>query len=294
MELKKGFYTALGTPLDEKGNLIPASLEKQIEQQIEAGASGLLLMGSMGIEAFVTNAAYADIVRVGAAANNGRLPFFVGAMDCSIAKVMEKIALIGDAKIDGVVLTTPFYSGMKPEQVVNFYTTIADRSPYPVYLYDLAVVTKIKITRGIVDQLVHHPNILGIKTADWELIHYIERTYPADNFQCLYSGLDSFDYVNMMGITKNLDGMFACTPKNGRKLYDAINAGDFTAARKYLDNILLMRDTMAGHRSLLATFSYAMGLLGCPGNYHQDYSLPLLDSEKQQAEEVMRKIGEID
>ena len=294
MELKKGFYTALGTPLDENGNLIPASLEKHIEQQIAAGASGLLLMGSMGIEAYIKNSAYKEIVKTAAAANNGRLPLFVGAMETSIAKVMEKIEMIGDAKVDGVVLTTPYYSGMKPEQVINWFRTIADRSPFPVFLYDLAVVTKIKITRGIVDAVIDHPNIKGIKTADWELIHYINRTYPESGFECLYSGLDSFDYANMMGITKNLDGMFSCTPKNGRKMFDCLNAGDYVGARKYLDNILLMRDTMARHQGLLATFSYAMGLLGCPGHYHQDYSLPVTDQEKAEAEEVMRKIGEID
>ena len=155
------------------------------------------------------------------------------------------------------------------------------------------MVTKIKITRGMVDGLVNHPNIAGIKTADWELIHYIDRTYPDAGFQCLYSGLDSFDYANKMGITKNLDGMFACTPKNGRKLYDAIEAGDYTAARVYLDNILLMRDAMASTNCLLATFSYAMELLGCPGNYHQDYALPLTDAEKALAEKTMRQIGEI-
>ena len=121
----------------------------------------------------------------------------------------------------------------------------------------------------------------------------MERTYPEAGFQCLYSGLDAFDYANKMGITKNLDGMFACTPKNGRKLYDAIDAGDYTAARKYLDNILLMRDAMATTQSLLATFGYAMGLLGCPGNYCQDYALPVTEAEKKLAEDTMRKIGEI-
>ncbi|MBR2615105.1 MAG: dihydrodipicolinate synthase family protein, partial [Clostridia bacterium] len=183
MKLKKGFYTALGSPLDENGNLIASSLEKHIEQQIAAGASGLLLMGSMGIEAYIKNSAYKEIVKVAAAANNGRLPLFVGAMDNSIVKVMEKIEMIGDAKVDGVVLTTPFYSGMKPEQVINWFRTIADRSPLPVFLYDLAVVTKIKITRGIVDGVIDHPNVKGIKTADWELIHYINRTYPEVGFE---------------------------------------------------------------------------------------------------------------
>ena len=50
MELRNGFYTALGTPLDDSGRIIVKSLRKEIDQQIEAGASGLLLMGSMGMQ----------------------------------------------------------------------------------------------------------------------------------------------------------------------------------------------------------------------------------------------------
>lgn len=292
MKLKKGFYTALGTPLDEEGNLVAESLKLHIEQQIEAGASGLLLMGSMGIEAFIKNSAYAEIAKVGAEANNGRLPLFVGAMDNSIAKVMEKIDMIGDAKIDGVVLTTPFYSMLDIEQLVNWFTTIANRSPYPIYLYDLAVVTKIKITLPLIDRLITHPNIKGIKTADWEMIQAIGRKYPNVEFECLYSGLDSFDYANMMGIDKNLDGMFSCTPKNGRKMYDMLEAGDFEGARVYLDNILLMRNTMLKH-GLMYCFTYCMNLLGCEGNFHQDYCLPITDEAKKAMEDTMRQIGEI-
>lgn len=112
MEFKNGFYTALGTHLDENGNLVEASLRKHINQQIEAGALGLLLMGSMGIEAYIKNSAYAEIVRVAVDEVAGRLPLFVGAMDNSIVKVKEKIDMIKGAKIDGVVLTNPFYSAV--------------------------------------------------------------------------------------------------------------------------------------------------------------------------------------
>ncbi|MBR3933637.1 MAG: dihydrodipicolinate synthase family protein [Clostridia bacterium] len=292
MKLTNGFYTALGTPLDENGNLVEASLRKHINQQIDAGASGLLLMGSMGIEAHIKNSAYSDIVRVAAEEVNGRLPLFVGAMDNSISKVMEKIDLIGNARIDGVVLTVPFYSAVDDAQAVNWYTTIADKSPYPIYMYDLAVVTKYKITIGVVDKLINHPNIKGIKTADWEMIHAIGRKYPNTNFDCLYSGLDSFDYANMMGICKNLDGMFACTPKNGKMMVDCNLKGDFKGARKYLDNILLLRDTMIKH-DLMPCFTYCMNLLGCEGNFHEDYCVPVTDEAKQIMETTMQKIGEI-
>lgn len=292
MKLKNGFYTALGTPLDEEGNVVAESLKKHIEQQIAAGASGLLLMGSMGIEAYIKNSAYEKIVKVAVEANAGRLPLFVGAMDNSIVKVMEKINMIGNADIKGVVLTTPYYSMLNPAQLENWFKTIADRSPHPVYLYDLAVVTKMKITLPLIDKLISHPNIKGIKTADWALIKSIERKYPEADFECLYSGLDTFDYANLMGIGKNLDGMFSCTPKNGRQLYDCIEAGDFTGARRHLDNILLMRDTMVAH-GLMYSFTYCMNLLGCEGNFHQDYCLPITEESKRVMEETMKKIGEI-
>lgn len=292
MSLKNGFYTALGTPLDENGNLISDSLKKHINQQIDAGAAGLLLMGSMGIEAFVKNTAYAEAVKAASEANNGRLPLFVGAMDCSIAKVMEKISLMGDAKIDGVVLTTPYYGSVGDEFAINWFTRIADKSPYPIYLYDLAVAVKYKLTLPVMDKLIKHPNIKGIKTADWELIHAIGRNYPDADFECLYSGLDSFDYANMMGIGKNLDGMFACTPKNGKKMADCNISGDFKGARVYLDNILLLRDTMLKY-GLMACFTHCMNLLGCEGNFHPDFSSSITDEAKSAMEETMKKIGEI-
>ena len=74
MKLKNGFYTALGTPLGENGGVVAESLKKHVEQQIAAGASGMLLMGSMGIEAFVTNSEYKEIVRIAAETNNAEFP----------------------------------------------------------------------------------------------------------------------------------------------------------------------------------------------------------------------------
>ena len=292
-KLKKGFYTALGTPLDENGNLVETSLRKHISQQIEAGASGLLVMGSMGIETAIKLSAYKDIVRVAVEEVGGRVPLFVGAMDTSIVKVMEKIDAMGGAKIDGVVLTTPFYGAPNDAAAINWFKTIADKSPYPIYIYDLAVTVKYKMTFPVMSELIKHDNIKGIKTADWELIQKIGREYPEKNFECLYSGLDSFDYANMMGIDKNLDGMFACTPKNGRKMYDLINAGDFEGARKCLDNILYLRDVMANSPALLVCFTHCMNLLGCEGNFHQDYSPVVSDEILKATEKALREIGEI-
>lgn len=293
MELKNGFYTALGTPINSDGSIVESSLRKQIEMQIEYGASGLLILGSMGAQCAITNSACVRAVEIAVDAVKGRLPLFVGVMDNSVERVCERIDALDSAEIEGVVVTNPFYYAVTDvKTLINWYTKIADRSPYPVYMYDLPGVAKSKVTIAVIDGIINHKNIKGMKTADWELIKNIERKYPDADFTCLYSGLDTFDYANFMGIKKNLDGMFCCTPKNGRKLYDAVEAGDYTAARAALDNILLMRNTMAAS-DIFPAFTHCMNLIGCEGNFHEDYRIPLDDERKKLIEDTMRKIGEI-
>ena len=103
--MKKGFYTALGTPLEKDGTFIPESMAAQIEQQIAAGVSGVLVMGSMGIETYLKTSEYPKVAALSAQAVHGRVPTLVGVTDVSIARVKDRIDRIGDIRgIDGVCL----------------------------------------------------------------------------------------------------------------------------------------------------------------------------------------------
>ena len=291
--MKNGFYTALGTPLTEDGKIIESALKKHIDQQIDAGAVGLLLMGSMGIEASVPHSEYGKTVDIAIEATAGRVPLFVGAMDNSVARVKERIDMIGAGKkIDGIVVTVPYYAVPRDVDAIRFFTEIANYSPYPIYVYDLPGVTQFRVSMGVIDAVIGHKNVKGMKSANWELIKAIERKYPDSGFECLYSGLDSFDHANVLGIGKNLDGMFCCTPKNGKAMYECAAKGDIAGMRKHLDNILLMRDTMLAH-GLMMCFTHCMNLLGIEGNFHQDYTAQAAEGAIEVMRETLKKIGEI-
>ena len=291
--LKNGFYTALGTPMTEDGKIVEGALKAQIDQQIDAGAVGLLLMGSLGIEASVPHAEYGRAVDIAIEATAGRVPLFVGAMDNSVARVKERIDMIGAGKkIEGIVLTVPFYAVPREADAICFFTQIANYSPYPIYIYDLPGVTQFRVSMNVIDAVIGHENVKGMKSANWELIKAIERKYPEAGFECLYSGLDSFDHANVLGIKKNLDGMFCCTPKNGKLMYECAEKGDIAGMRKYLDNILLMRNTMLAN-GLMRCFTYAMNHLGIEGNFHQDYYAPTKDGASDIILDTLKKIGEL-
>lgn len=83
--MKAGFVPALGTPLDKNGDLCTESFQKQIDDQISAGAVGLLCMGSMGQQAFIPRRNCPEGGQGGSRGSGGRVPVFVGAVDCSVA-----------------------------------------------------------------------------------------------------------------------------------------------------------------------------------------------------------------
>jgi 4-hydroxy-tetrahydrodipicolinate synthase len=293
--MKKGFYTALGTPIDLQGNFNPESMSRQIEQQIDAGVSGLLVMGSMGNMTYLKNSEYPKVAACAAAVAKGRVPVLVGVTDVSIERVMDRVAALeGISGIDGIVSTVPYYSTMDQAGIFEFYNGIANRSDKPLYLYDLAVVTKAATAPATVKKLWKNDNIKGIKSGNLVTQRILMRAEdrPAD-FSLMFSNIDEFDIAYKYGIDKNLDGMFACTPKTARKLYDALDAGDYAAAGKALDDILALRDLFLTTPALMMAFSHAMNLLGCEGKFGTDYETDIPDADKARVTEAMKALGEI-
>jgi 4-hydroxy-tetrahydrodipicolinate synthase len=293
--MKKGFYTALGTPLDLQGNFCPESMARQIELQIDAGVSGLLVMGSMGNMTYLKNSEYPKVAACAVEAAKGRVPVLVGVTDVSIGRVMDRVAALeGINGIDGIVSTIPYYGTCNQANIYEFYNEVATRSGKHTYLYDLAVVTKAPTLPATVKKLWKNPNIKGIKSGNLVTHRLLMRAEdrPAD-FTQMFSNLDEFDIAYKYGIDKNLDGMFACTPKTAQKMYQALDAGDYALGGKYLDDIIALRNLFLTTPCLMKAFTHAMHLLGCEGNFAQDYNRDIPDADKERVTAAMKALGEI-
>jgi Dihydrodipicolinate synthase/N-acetylneuraminate lyase len=289
--MRDGFITALGTPFDEDGKLVEESLIRHVEDQINAGASGLLVMGSMGIEPYIKDSEYGRIAKVAVKAAKGRCPVFIGVMDNSTARVIDRIKSLEGLEFDGVVTTTPYYNIVSQGDLVNFFTTIAKNSTYPVYLYDLPVVTKMKITTATAEELMKVKNIKGIKTGDIVTVRELMRSPGKRNdFTIMFSGLDIFDVAYKYGVRYNLDGMFSCTHKLGATMYSSLEIGDYEQAGICLDKILLLRNTMAGV-GIFKGFTYAMNILGYKGIFSPDFAYKYDENDYYKVKDCMQKCG---
>lgn len=292
-QMNNGFYAALGTPTDDHGKLMETSFTRGIELMISSGVAGMLCMGSMGKMESIRNSEYPKIAAKCVEVASKKVPVMVGVMDCSVARVLERIDALENIDIEGVVATAPFYSKVGATGIVNFYTQIAKKSKYPVFIYDLPSVTQSPITADIVQPLMKIQNIKGMKTGNMNLIlDLMRKDQIRPDFSVFFSGLDAFDAALQSGIKRNLDGMFTCTPYNAKMMYGDAEYVNVKKIAEHLNNILVLRNVFV-KEDVLAAYSYAMELLGCPGNYHCDFAEPISEKLKQEIYTCMKAIKEI-
>jgi len=292
--MKTGFVTALGTPLDKDGNLLVESYKKQIEDQIRAGAVGLLAMGSMGQQAFIRNEVCVQVAQVAIEAAGGRIPVYVGAMDCGINRAKERLDSMKDIDVAGFVFTTPYYHSCTRDQIMNYFKGVATCTKKQIILYDLPGVTQSKITYEMVLELIQDvPNLAGIKSNDQQMFRKLKLSAKVpEDFLLVYSGLDTFDVAYKWGLKNCLDGMMCCTPTNSRKLFTAMENGDYESAAIYLNNIVSLRDFFVGH-DLWPSFTTAMNLMGYEGDFGPDYVSEIKEEYIAEIREELIKIGEM-
>jgi len=277
--MKKGFYTALGTPFADDGSVMLDSLAAHIESQIAAGASGLLLMGTMGMIGCVRPDQYEPTVRAAEKAVNGRVRLMVGATDNTLHQVEAKLDILRAYAVSPV-LTLPFYGKIRQERIVPFFSRCAAMTDQEMFLYDHSPTTQVSMTLSQVETLAKVRNIRGIKTANMVLARSIfDSTNISSDFTAIFSHSDLFAVGYAYGIHHYLDGIFACFPATTKQVQEAFDRDDHMAARRYLHEIMVMRDYMLAI-GLRPAFTHAMNLLGFPGTFGPDYDETLSEDLK--------------
>ena len=289
----RGFVPALGTPLDKDGNLCKESYKAQVNTMIEKGAVAILSMGSMGQQAFIREETCVEVAKAAVEAAEGRVPVLVGAMDNSIVRAKKRIASMEDLGITAFVMTTPYYEVDSKDQVLKYFTELAQATSHGFILYDLPGVTNFKITYDMVVELNRRvDNFVGIKSADLQMHRKIRLNPDLSGIQTFYSGLDTFDIAYPWGIGCILDGMLPATPNNTEKMIKALDRGDREEAAKALSNIVELRDKFI-EWDLWPAFSATMNILGYPGFHCPDWSTEVSEEIREEIKAELIKIGEL-
>lgn len=168
-----GAVVPVVTPCARSGQLDEEGLRAVCDDMVDAGASGIFVMGSTGRGPWFSPQERARAVRVARDHLPAHIPVLAGCMANGPAEILEHATRADAEGAAFGVVTAPGYFSYLDGEIESILLHVADRSPLPILLYDVPVYTGAKLAVESILRLLSHGNIVGMKdsTADGERLH---------------------------------------------------------------------------------------------------------------------------
>jgi 4-hydroxy-tetrahydrodipicolinate synthase len=160
-----GSITALATPFAANGDVDFDAWNALLAHQIAAGTQAVVVAGSTGEAAALSDAEYVDLVQAAQRVVAARVPVIAGTGLSNTAKTIAQCRVARDAGADAALVVTPPYVRPTQEGLRRHYLEVADNGGLPVLLYNVPGRTGCDLLPDTVAQLASHPNIVAIKEA---------------------------------------------------------------------------------------------------------------------------------
>ena len=160
-----GSITALATPFTAAGDLDFGAWARLIDAQLAGGTSAIVVAGSTGEAAALSDEEYVALLRAAVAQVAGRIPVLAGTGLSNTAKTIAQTRLAREHGANAALVVTPPYVRPTPDGLVAHYTAVAEQGGLPVVLYNVPGRTGCDMQPETVARLCRHPDIIGLKEA---------------------------------------------------------------------------------------------------------------------------------
>ena len=165
----QGSYVALPTPF-RKGEVDYGGLEQLIEWHVESGSDGLVLAGTTGEAATLSDSERIGVFQCAVGVARGRLPIIAGIGTNCTRTTVELARQATAAGVDGLLAVTPYYNKPSRRGLVLHFSALAECTDTPIILYNVPARTGVDMPVAAVRELGDaHANIVAIKEAKPDL-----------------------------------------------------------------------------------------------------------------------------
>jgi 4-hydroxy-tetrahydrodipicolinate synthase len=239
MQVLKGSFVALVTPMFEDGVIDYDSLKHLINWHIENGTSGIVSVGTTGESSTLSVQEHLDVIRYTIKISDNRIPVIAGSGGNSTQEAIDLTLESKNLGADASLLVTPYYNKPTQEGLVLHYLAIANKVNIPQILYNVPSRTACDLQPQSTKILSEHDNIIGIKEAldDMSRIkHLVELTKEIKNFSILSGDDPTFLESMQLGASGVISVAANIIPKSISTICKDSLSGNYHKAKLENDN----------------------------------------------------------
>lgn len=191
MAIFTGAGVAIITPFHEDGSINYDQLKKLVDYHCENGTDSIVICGTTGESATMTEEEHLDCIKKTIDFTKGRVPVIAGTGSNCTRTAIELSKAAAEYGADGLLVVTPYYNKATQAGLIQHYTAVANEAKAPIIMYSVASRTGCNIEPATVAHLVKNvDNIVGIKEASGNISQVAKIMNLTDGKVDLYSGND--------------------------------------------------------------------------------------------------------
>lgn len=191
MSIFTGAGVAIVTPFNEDESINYDKLDELIDYHCANGTDSIVICGTTGESATMTEEEHAECVRFTIERAKGRIPVIAGTGSNCTRTAIELSKDAAEHGADGLLLVTPYYNKATQAGLIAHYTAVAKEVKTPIIMYSVASRTGCNIEPATVVELVKNvDNIVGVKEASGNISQVAKIMSLTDGNIDLYSGND--------------------------------------------------------------------------------------------------------
>ena len=285
----KGVFPAVTTKFKADDSIDFDAFDKNIEAQIEAGAKGIILGGSLGEASVLTDDEKIELLVHTVNLVDKRVYVIL-----NIAEQTTKAALIcaeNAAKhgADGLMMLPPLRYKADENETIQYFATVAKSTELPIMIYNNPHDYKIEVTLDMFEHLAKYNNIQAVKESTRDVSNVTRMINRFDDRFKLLCGVDTLALESLfMGADGWVAGLVDAFPRETVAIYNLATQGRNKEALEIYRWFLPVLE-LDIHAKLVQYIKLAEVQTGLGTEHVRQPRLPLTGEERRQVLHIIDK-----
>ena len=279
--------TAMVTPFDSEGQVEYDQARRLALALLDSGSEGVVVAGTTGEAPTLSHDEKLRLFAEVKSAVGDRGAVLAGTSTYNTAESVELSRQAERTGVDGLLLTTPYYSKPPQEGIFRHFEAIANAVSIPCVIYNIPGRTGINVTADTQLRIAQIPNVIGVKEASGDLDQIARLIEEAPAYR-IWSGDDqltlpilSLGGYGVICVVSHLVGL------QMRDLIQAHVDGRVDEAARVHRRLLPLMKTLMTAAGNPVPVKYALNQVGFPVG---GFRLPLVEPDAAAAEKVMAEV----
>ncbi|MES2109570.1 MAG: dihydrodipicolinate synthase family protein [Bacteroidota bacterium] len=202
----KGVFPAVTTKFNENDEMDFAAFDKNIEAQLEAGAKGIIIGGSLGEASVLNDEEKIELLKQTVKTVNKRAYVILNIAEQTTKGALKCAENALKYGADGLMMLPPLRYLADTSETLKYFATVAESTPLPIMIYNNPYDYKIEVTLDMFEELSKYDNIQAVKESTRDVSNV---TRMINRFGDRFKLLCGVDTLALESIFMGADGWVA-------------------------------------------------------------------------------------